>query len=438
MHVNVVSGLDPTNDQPSARRHPAATGRRRAAGQQPFGAAELARAQLDLGEGQQQRRILARAVLVEELARAGEIPCIERGLRQHRPGPAFERVDADKLLERVDGLGGAPLLDQIVVQRLEPLAGFLLLAHLLESAGGGEPGLEVRRVDGAQLDDDLGRAAAIALGASARGDRVQMGLRVGKQALPRRDVGELDLRGLVLGLELEDLLVERGGLGIEALVDEVLGDPHVLPDRLLRLAGPGVELAERVGRAPVARKLFDDRQVFHNRRFEATLAEELLRLFQRSVTVEGQRDSPRAGDARESRDMLCNGSGHPIKQRGRSERPPVHVGIAEARDGVQVIPRRIPLVPIEPVARVQRVQLEHHPVPCDFRHNRRRGDGCASSVALLDRALGHRQIRNAERIDDDEVRIRHQPEHRALHGPQRCLTDVDAVDFFAVGGGDRP
>ncbi len=146
-----------------------------------------------------------------------------------------------------------PLLEQVVVQRLEALAGFFLLAHLLERPRGGEPGLEVRRVDGPEPDDDFGSAAPIALGAAARGNGVEVRLGVGEQTLPGGDVGELNLGRLVLRLELEDLLVERRGLRVEALVDEVLGDAGVLPDGLLRLPGAGVELAERIGGAPVAR-----------------------------------------------------------------------------------------------------------------------------------------------------------------------------------------
>ena len=116
---------------------------------------------------------------------------LERGLRQNRSRLAFERVDADELLERVDGLRGPALLHQIVVQRLETLPGFLFLAHLLEDAGGGEPRLEICRVDRAQPDDDLRGATAIALRAASCGNGVQMGLGIGEQALPRRDIGEL-------------------------------------------------------------------------------------------------------------------------------------------------------------------------------------------------------------------------------------------------------
>ena len=101
-------------------------------------------------------------------------PRLERRLRQHRPRLALERVDAHELLERVDGLDRSAFLEEIVVQRLESLPGFLFVAHLLEGAGGREPGVEVGRVDRAETNDNLRCAAAIALRATPRGDRVQM------------------------------------------------------------------------------------------------------------------------------------------------------------------------------------------------------------------------------------------------------------------------
>ncbi len=244
-----------------------------------FGAGQLTRPQLDFYQGQQQRRVVAGAVLVEEFTGAGKVALIERRLGQRGAGLAFERIDADKFLQRVNRLRRPPLLEKVVVQSLEALAGLFFLAHLLERPRRGEPGLEVSRVDGPEPDDDFGRASAITLGAAARGDGVEVRLGVGEQTLPGGDVGELNLGGFVLRLELEDLLVERRGLRIEALVDEVLGNARVLPDGLLWLAGARVELAEGVGGAPIAGKLVDDAEVLGDRRLEATLSQQLLRFF---------------------------------------------------------------------------------------------------------------------------------------------------------------
>src|SRR3989442_7229437 len=49
----------------------------------------------------------------------------------------------------------------------------------------------------------------------------------------------------------------------------------------------------------------------------------------------------------------------PIKQGGRPKRSAVRVGIAEPRDGVEMLARRVALVPIEPVAGIPAVELQH-------------------------------------------------------------------------------
>ena len=50
----------------------------------------------------------------------------------------------------------------------------------------------------------------------------------------------------------------RGGLRIEALAHEVFGDARVLRRGLVGLPGADVQVAERVGRRPVARLILDD------------------------------------------------------------------------------------------------------------------------------------------------------------------------------------
>ena len=53
-------------------------------------------------------------------------------------------------------------------------------------------------------------------------------------------------------------------------------------------------------------------------------------------------------------------------------------------------------------------------------------------------ALSHRQIRDAERVDENDVGKRRERQHGAVHGAQRGLMNVDAVDLGRVGGSDRP
>ena len=67
-----------------------------------------------------------------------------------------------------------------------------------------------------------------------------------------------ELRRLVVGPDLEDLLVERGGLRVEPLPHQVVGDAVVLAERLIDLAGAEVQVAEEIGGVPVARLFLDD------------------------------------------------------------------------------------------------------------------------------------------------------------------------------------
>src|SRR5882672_2690416 len=71
---------------------------------------------------------------------------------------------------------------------------------------------------------------------------------------------------------------------------------------------------------------------------------------------------------------VAKGALDPIKQCRRPERSAVGVGIAEPRHGVEMVARCVTLVPVEPVARIPAVQLEHGAVACHFRHNRGGGD----------------------------------------------------------------
>src|SRR5260370_17335092 len=74
---------------------------------------------------------------------------------------------------------------------------------------------------------------------------------------------------------------------------------------------------------------------------------------------------------------VAKGALDPIKQRGGTERSAVRVGIAEPRDRVEMIARRVAFVAIEPVAGIAAVELQHRAIPRHFRHDRRGRDGGA-------------------------------------------------------------
>ena len=80
------------------------------------------------------------------------------------------------------------------------------------------------------------------------------------------------------------------------------------------------------------------------------------------------------------------------------------IGISVFRNRRQVITRGVPLVSIESISRIARVQFVHHAIARDLCDYRRRGDGGAPAVAVDDRPLCHHQVRDPERIDQDEIR----------------------------------
>ena len=85
---------------------------------------------------------------------------------------------------------------------------------------------------------------------------------------------------LVIGFELEDLLVERAGLGGRAFVVEIVRDLDELLDRLLGVATAHVQIAEGVLRRPVVRLILDDAHEFRDRGVDLALPDQLLSVAQ--------------------------------------------------------------------------------------------------------------------------------------------------------------
>ena len=108
-------------------------------------------------------------------------------------------------------------------------------------------------------------------------------------------------------------------------------------------------------------------------------------------------------------------------------------GVAVACNRVQMICGRIAFVSIEAVPRVAPMQLEHLPVARHLRHDRCRGNRGAPAVAVQDSSLRHGQIGDPKRIHEHDIGKRREREDGALHGPQRRLVNVDAVDLERVG-----
>ena len=109
---------------------------------------------------------------------------------------------------------------------------------------------------------------------------------VGQQALRRRDFGRVQEGLLVVGLKLEDLLVEGAGFRQESLAAQVAGDAGEELDGAVDLPGAHVEIAECVGAVPVARLIVHQPLVLGNRRIKLALSEQLFCVSQRGGAIE--------------------------------------------------------------------------------------------------------------------------------------------------------
>ena len=246
-------------------------------------------AQRDLHQRHEQGGILAGDRPIEVGLRALEIPGRDRGSRQLGPSLHVVGIQPDRLAQRRQGLRDTPLLGMVGVHRAVLRRGGDVVAVGFEracaasaraskSAGSSEPS----RID------DLVSAGAIAARFPLGGDRHEVGLGVGEQPLLGRDLGQVQLHRLLVRLDLEDLLVERGRLRKEAFGIEVIGDLGVLRHRLVGLAGADVEVPERVARVPVAGLFLDQPGVLGDRQIELALPEQLLGFLDRFCAVDGQ------------------------------------------------------------------------------------------------------------------------------------------------------
>ena len=92
---------------------------------------------------------------------------------------------------------------------------------------------------------------------------------------------------LVLGSQLEDLLVDGAGLRQEPFFAEAVRDACELFDGLVQLPGANVEIAESVGNVPVAGLVVGEAQVLRDGRFDLALAKQLLSVFECGSAVDG-------------------------------------------------------------------------------------------------------------------------------------------------------
>ena len=260
---------------------------------------ERTRSQIHRQERKQKRWVSGGRLAIEERSRGVEISARDRLARECRAPLTVVRIQTDGVPQSGKCIGAAVLLEQIRVQFPEPDGGANRLAPLFENACRRQPSLDVGRIHAAEPDDHLVGANLVPTGTPAVANDDEVGLRVGQQPLFRRQLTELQLRCLVVRSDFEDFLIERGRAGVEAFVDEVLGDARVLPDGFVGLTGARVQVAQRVGGVRVPRLILEDAHVLGNGGIEPALPEQLLSFFQRVFAVEGQgRVSPPGSDAR--------------------------------------------------------------------------------------------------------------------------------------------
>ncbi len=148
--------------------------------------------------------------LARERDGALQVARLDEPRHQRRAALGVLRVEADRLVQRLEALGQLPALLELGCQLDEPLDGAGRVAQVAGRLGGEQPGRQVRRVERADPEVDLGRAAAVAPAHPALGDIDERGLGVGKQALILEDLRRPQQRVFLVGPELEDLLVDGG------------------------------------------------------------------------------------------------------------------------------------------------------------------------------------------------------------------------------------
>ena len=116
----------------------------------------------------------------------------------------------------------------------------------------------------------------------------------------------------------------------------------------------------------------------------------------------------------------------------------MHGGVPVTAERRQVGARGVPLVAIEAVARVLRVQLLHPPVAGHLRDDGRGGDGRAATIPSHDALLRHRQIRHLESIDDHEVGRGREGPHGPTHRGERGIVNIDPIDVPRLHRDHRP
>ena len=147
--------------------------------------------------------------------------------------PLEDRDELVALLLTLELLGDRLVLDQCLLRH----------ALLTQELGDLEPARRVGRVEGRHLAQQLEGVGLATFLVIAVGGGLQRTDRLGVEAHALVELGQGDIRRIVFGIEIQDLLEDRDGARVEAVLTVLLGDLAVLGDGLLGLAPASIGVA---------------------------------------------------------------------------------------------------------------------------------------------------------------------------------------------------
>jgi len=182
-------------------------------------------------------------------------------------------------------LRALPFLLQIGGNLLQLFDGSPHVAVLRPPSRAREARFQIRAVQLPQPDPRFQFPATIAAGAAFLGHRLEIRAGVHQQPLTSGDLSQVPHGPFFVGLDLQDLSVQRDSLRKEPFVGQVIGDAGIFRHGFVRLAGAEIQVAKSVRRVPVRRLGLDHAAVFGDGQIELALPEQLLRFSQGSIAV---------------------------------------------------------------------------------------------------------------------------------------------------------
>ena len=110
---------------------------------------------------------------------------------------------------------------------------------------------------------------------------------------------------------------------------------------------------------------------------------------------------------------------------------------AQSGQTVAMRSRAVAFVLTEAIVRIQRIERPHHPVPMHLGDNRCGTDGGNFRITTNDGitiplAIIEYEVRQPVAVDLNQRGHQPQPQQRASHGQERCLQNIQTIDFGRV------